>query len=98
MIDLARAQTASTISTKFSLSVFSLDSNKSIKILQAFKSKNTRFCTLTELVNKKNKVGDFEFGNNFNPSRPDPGGREKINSNFYFHTSLWCLKRFYEGL
>ena len=22
----------------------------------------------------------------------------KINSNFYFHTSLWCLKRFYEGL
>ena len=22
----------------------------------------------------------------------------KINSNFYFHTSFWCLKRFYEGL
>ena len=22
----------------------------------------------------------------------------KINLNFYFHTSLWCLKRFYEGL
>ena len=21
-----------------------------------------------------------------------------INLNFYFHTSLWCLKRFYEGL
>ena len=21
----------------------------------------------------------------------------KININFYFHTSLWCLKRFYEG-
>ena len=21
----------------------------------------------------------------------------KINLNFYFHTSLWCLKRFYEG-
>ena len=33
-----------------------------------------------------------------NPSRTDPGRREKINSNFYFHTSLWCLKRFYEGL
>ena len=33
-----------------------------------------------------------------NPSRPDPGRREKINLNFYFHTSLWCLKRFYEGL
>ena len=23
---------------------------------------------------------------------------EKINLNFYFHTSLWCLKKFYEGL
>ena len=22
----------------------------------------------------------------------------KINLNFYFHTSLWCLKRFYEGI
>ena len=33
-----------------------------------------------------------------NPSRPDPGRREKINLNFYFHTSLWCLKTFYEGL
>ena len=21
----------------------------------------------------------------------------KINFNFYFHISLWCLKRFYEG-
>ena len=28
-----------------------------------------------------------------NPSRPDPGRREKINLNFYFHTSLWCLKK-----
>ena len=34
----------------------------------------------------------------FNPSRPDPERREKINLNFYFHTSLWYLKRFYEGL
>ena len=33
----------------------------------------------------------------FNPSRPDPGRKEKINLNFYFHTSLWCLKMFYEG-
>ena len=22
----------------------------------------------------------------------------KINLNFYFHASLWCLSRFYEGL
>ena len=34
--------------------------------------------------------------NNINPSRPNPGRRGKIN--FYFDTSLWCLKRFYEGL
>ena len=25
---------------------------------------------------------------------PDRGRRGKINLNFYFHTSLWCLKRF----
>ena len=34
---------------------------------------------------------------------PFPGISEscikiKINLNFYFHTSLWCLKRFYEDL
>ena len=34
----------------------------------------------------------------FNTSRPDPGRKKKYNLNFYFHTSLWCLKRFYEGL
>ena len=33
-----------------------------------------------------------------NPSRPNPGRREKIKLIFYFHTSLWCLKRFYEVL
>ena len=33
----------------------------------------------------------------FNPSRPNPGQKEKINLSFYFHTSLWCLKRFYKG-
>ena len=27
------------------------------------------------------------------PSRPDPGQREKIKLNFRFHT-LWCLKAF----
>ena len=36
--------------------------------------------------------------NTVNPSHRDPRWREKINLNFYFHTSLWCLKRFYEGL
>ena len=28
----------------------------------------------------------------FNPSRPNPERREKIKVNFYFHTSLCCLK------
>ena len=32
------------------------------------------------------------------PSRPNLGQGEKINLNFCFHFSLWCLKRFYEGL
>ena len=35
---------------------------------------------------------------NFNSSRSNPGQRKKIKLNFYFHTSLWCLKSFYEGL
>ena len=35
---------------------------------------------------------------NFSPSGPNPGRREKIKLKFYFHTSLWCLKRFYEDL
>ena len=33
-----------------------------------------------------------------NPSRQESCIEIKINSNVYFHTSLWCLKRFYEGL
>ena len=33
-----------------------------------------------------------------NPSRPNPGQREKIELNFYFCPSLWYLKSFYEGL
>ena len=32
------------------------------------------------------------------PCRPNPGRIEKINLKFYFHTFLWFLKRFYEGL
>ena len=33
-----------------------------------------------------------------NSTRTDPGRREKTNLSFYFHTSLRCLKRFYEAL
>ena len=35
--------------------------------------------------------------NAFNRSYPDPGRREKINLNFYFYTSSWCLKRFWKN-
>ena len=34
----------------------------------------------------------------FNAYRTNPEQKEKNNLNFYFHTSLWCFKRFYEGL
>ena len=44
------------------------------------------------------KILKIQQINNINPSRPNPRQREKINLNFYFHTSLWCLKRFYERL
>ena len=37
-------------------------------------------------------------GIGFDPSRPNPGRREKKKLNFYFHTTLRCLRRFYEGL
>ena len=34
-----------------------------------------------------------------NPSNYNSSRRDKINLNFfYFHTSLWCLERFYEDL
>ena len=33
-----------------------------------------------------------------NPSRPDPRRREKNSLSFYFQSSLWCMKSFYEGL
>ena len=33
-----------------------------------------------------------------NPGIPESCFNIKIDLNFYFHTSLWCLKRFYEEL
>ena len=33
-----------------------------------------------------------------NSSRPNTGQREKIKLNLYFRTSLYCRKKFYEGL
>ena len=33
-----------------------------------------------------------------NSSHPNSGRRETIKLSFYFHTSLWCLRMFYEDL
>ena len=45
----------------------------------------------------QNMQSTIRYNKKNNLSRPDPGRREKINLNF-FHTSLWYLKSFYEGL
>ena len=37
-------------------------------------------------------MGEPKFS--VNPLRTNPRRREKINLNFYFHTSSWCVKRF----
>ena len=40
---------------------------------------------------------DIQIFNIIKVSRFDPGQREKINLDFCFNTSLWCLKRLYEA-
>ena len=57
----------------------------------------------TESVSEN--LEDFKLiilaGFDFNPSLPripEKCNKVKINLNVYFHTSLWCLWRFYEGL
>ena len=39
-------------------------------------------------------LNSWRIKTKFNPSRPIPRRREKINLNFHFHTSLWFLKGF----
>ena len=44
----------------------------------------------------ENKIQDTEnIDNKCYPSRPNPGRRKKINLNFYFRTSLCCLKKLF---
>ena len=52
---------------------------------------------LSFLVTKPTKEGKLCFLLYLNPFGPNPRRREKINLNFYCHTSLWRLKKFYEG-
>ena len=40
----------------------------------------------------------WNWNAHINPSLRNPGRREKLKLNFYFHTPLWYLKGFYEGL
>ena len=66
--------------------------------------KNEILLTLTGYEKVLGKMPDIEIKvrltllSPVNPSRPNPGRRVKIKLNFYFRTSLWCLKRFHENL
>ena len=46
-----------------------------------------------ERVNIRREIGDIPV-----PLISESCIETKIKLNFYFHTSLWCLKRFYEGI
>ena len=49
---------------------------------------NQAFKDLDALIEKVTKISDSPLTLIF----------DDVNLNFYFHTSLWCLKRFYENL
>ena len=55
-----------------------------------------------ESVSQQGLISCWEFSFSLslyvNPFCHDPERKGKVNFNFYFHTSSWCLKRFYEGL
>ena len=48
----------------------------------------------------QNLLGEFlsRKQNKVNPSRPNPGRREKIKLDFYFNTLLWGFKSFSDGV
>ena len=50
------------------------------------------------LVFTKRNLHIYATNCQFNPSRPNPKQWEKIKLNFYFLTSLWCLKGFIKAL
>ena len=52
-------------------------------------------CIDKELLTTKLNAYGF---NNLTPFVPIPDKKKKKKLNFYFHSSLWCLKRFYGGL
>ena len=64
---------------------------------QRFKTDLFKYLDFWKNSNNLKSLWRTAYQKFLNPSHPDPGGREKINLNFYSHTSLWYLKRFYEG-
>ena len=77
--------------------------NDAHKYLQLQKQRNGNYHSslksmiLTYIEHDILKLIETLFKSKFNHSHPNPGRRVKSNLNFYFHTSLWSLKRFYEG-
>ena len=53
---------------------------------------------IAKQLNIRNNLNHENIEVRLTLSRPNPGRRKKINLNFHVHTSLWCLKKFYEGL
>ena len=51
---------------------------------------------VSKLSRNLTQIPSIILGSKINPSRPKrkrTGRRAKIDLNFYFHTSLWCLKK-----
>ena len=61
---------------------------------QVFTTGPSKICKIQPLKNWT----DVVFLTLKDPSISESCIEIKIELNFYFHTSLWCLKRFYEGL
>ena len=73
-----------------------------LTLLQKFSLLKTKYRLENEKKEKKKKMiwRDSDQPQFITPSTriSDSSIEVKINWNIYFHTSLWCLKRFYEGL
>ena len=69
-----------------------------LEILSHLTQFRPRFYFHTHVFRGYNDNIDLKWVKECWPTRPNPGRREKIKLNFYFHTFSRCLKRFYEGL
>ena len=59
---------------------------------------NSGICLLTNLNTLHTHIKSHKILALPSPCISESCIKIKINLNFYFDTSLWCLKRFYEGL